>query len=683
MYKRNLFTILIIVLFINSTNAQKSSVKLIASPRKDSILLRWAPSNSNTWRLGNEYGYIIKRYTVLQGKKIPKVIPELILNNKPFKPEAIETWEIYADDKYVSIAAECIFGSFYEGVSVSGNPHIAYKKYKEEKHRFSFALYAADQSLRTAELSGLYFSDKTVKTDEKYLYKVYINCPDSLAVDTAFFFTGLSEYQTLPKPIELAADWGDKEVNLSWNILYLNHIYNSYIVEKSLDGGKNYQLISENATVQVADKEINPQYMYKTDSLLDNNSMVYYRIKGISAFGETGPASDSVFGKGTLPITNAPAIINNEVINNSVIKLYWEYPEKMNDYITGFNIYRSKKPSGKKKLIYNGKDPKAREFTDSTPSFSNYYLISVYNDKTEKLSPLRTYCERIDSFPPAPPQFLTGKIDTTGKVTLSWKPNTEEDIYGYRVYRENNPKFEFILISSAEILDTTFVDSINLKTLTKKIYYRVKAIDERQNQSGFSEILSLKRPDIIPPVSPVLKSIADINGNPEITWVNSSSSDVTFHHLFRKSKTDSVTVVVASLNKNEDISSVYLDKTVESGKEYSYYLTAEDDSKLQSLPSNMGYFKVKSDITEGLKLKKRVYTDKVILSWSIKTDKQVERIVIYRSIGEEAMRLYSNTIEDSFTDQKLNPEKTYKYTIKAIYTDGSSSVMSNTVTVKM
>jgi len=623
MYKRNLFTILIIVLFINSTNAQKSSVKLIASPRKDSILLRWAPSNSNTWRLGNEYGYIIKRYTVLQGKKIPKVIPELILNNKPFKPEAIETWEIYADDKYVSIAAECIFGSFYEGVSVSGNPHIAYKKYKEEKHRFSFALYAADQSLRTAELSGLYFSDKTVKTDEKYLYKVYINCPDSLAVDTAFFFTGLSEYQTLPKPIELAADWGDKEVNLSWNILYLNHIYNSYIVEKSLDGGKNYQLISENATVQVADKEINPQYMYKTDSLLDNNSMVYYRIKGISAFGETGPASDSVFGKGTLPITNAPAIINNEVINNSVIKLYWEYPEKMNDYITGFNIYRSKKPSGKKKLIYNGKDPKAREFTDSTPSFSNYYLISVYNDKTEKLSPLRTYCERIDSFPPAPPQFLTGKIDTTGKVTLSWKPNTEEDIYGYRVYRENNPKFEFILISSAEILDTTFVDSINLKTLTKKIYYRVKA------------------------------------------------------------KTDSVTVVVASLNKNEDISSVYLDKTVESGKEYSYYLTAEDDSKLQSLPSNMGYFKVKSDITEGLKLKKRVYTDKVILSWSIKTDKQVERIVIYRSIGEEAMRLYSNTIEDSFTDQKLNPEKTYKYTIKAIYTDGSSSVMSNTVTVKM
>lgn len=476
---------------------------------------------------------------------------------------------------------------------------------------------------------------------------------------------------------------GDKEVNLSWNILYLNHIYNSYVVEKSTDGGKNYKRISENATVQVADKDINPHYMYKTDTLLDNKTSTYYRIKGISTFGEIGPASDSIFGKGTLPLKKAPVIVTNEVINNNFVKLYWEYPEKMNDYITGFNIYHSKKPSGKKKLIYNGKTPEAREYTDSTPGFTNYYLISVYSDKTEKLSPLRTYCERVDSFPPAPPQYFTGKIDTTGKVTLSWKANTDEDIYGYRVYRANNPRFEFMLISSAEILDTTFADSINLKTLTKKIHYKVRAIDERQNQSGFSDMLSITRPDIIPPVSPVLKNIADVKGKPEITWVNSSSSDVVYHHLFRESKTDSLTVVLESLGKGENITSTYLDKTVKPGKEYTYYLIAEDDSKLQSPASSMGYFKVKSEITEGIKLKKRVQTDRVKLTWSVKTDKQVERILVYRSVGEEATRLYGNSEEDSFTDKRLSPEKTYKYTIKAVYTDGSSSVMSNTVTVKM
>jgi hypothetical protein len=684
MYKRTIFiAILSLVIFTNPTQAQKSGVKLIASPRQDSVLLRWGPTNSSTWRLGNEYGYMVKRYTVLQGKKIPKVIPEVILNLQPLKPASIESWEKYADDKYVSIAAECIYGSVLGGVSVGGNPHIAYKKYKEEKHRFSFALYAADQSLKTAELSGLYFADKTAQVNEKYLYKVYINCPDSLAVDTAFYFTGLSEYQALPKPLELAAEWKDKEVNLSWNILYLKHIYNSYFVEKSSDGGKNYQRISENATVQVADKDINPHYMYKTDTLLDNKTTVYYRIKGISAFGETGPASDSIFGKGTLPITNAPVIITNEVINNNFIKLYWEYPENMNDYITGFHIYHSKKPSGKKKLIYKGTEPEAREFTDSTPGFTNYYLISVYNEKTEKLSPLRTYCERVDSFPPAPPEYLTGKIDTTGKVTLSWKANTDEDIYGYRVYMANNPRFEFMLISSAEILDTSFVDTINLKTLTKKIHYKVRAIDERQNQSGFSEMLSLKRPDIIPPVSPVIKNIADVKDNPEITWVNSSSSDVVFHHLFRKAKSASVTTVVATLGKGENTTATYLDKSVEPGKEYTYYIIAEDDSKLQSPPSNLGYFKVESGITEAVKLKKRVFTDKVKLTWSVKSDKQVERILVYRRVNDGNMRLYGNSVEQSFTDKRLSPEKTYSYTIKAIYTDGSSSVLSNTIIVKM
>ncbi|GLR20037.1 hypothetical protein GCM10007940_46530 [Portibacter lacus] len=44
-----------------------------------------------------------------------------------------------------------------------------------------------------------------------------------------------------------------------------------------------------------------------------------------------------------------------------------------------------------------------------------------------------------------------------------------------------------------------FVDSISLKTLIKNIYYCVIAIDYSYNQSEASEILEVKRPDIIPP----------------------------------------------------------------------------------------------------------------------------------------------------------------------------------------
>jgi len=678
---KSLLLVLISVLFIHNIYAQKNSVKLIASPRKDSVLLRWAPANSKTWRLGNKYGYSVKRYTLLKGKKIPKIIPHTILNKEPLKPADIKEWEKYADDKYIAVAADCIFGSVFKEASVSGNPFVAYKKYKEEKHRFSFALYAADQSVRTAKMSGLYFADKTAKQNEKYLYKVYINTPDSVAVDTASFFTGLSEYQALPKPITPKAEWSDKKVDIAWNIIYLKHIYNSYILERSADG-KNYSPVSENATVQVSDKNINPAYMYKTDTLPDNKTTLYYRVRGISAFGETGPASDSIFGNGTLPLKNAPVIINHKVTDNTTVTLQWEYPEKMNDYIDGFNIYRSEKPSGKKLLIYHGNNPAKREFTDTIPGFTNYYMISVYNKQKEKLSLLRTYAERVDSFPPAVPLNVMGTVDTTGKVTLHWSSNTDRDISGYRVYRANNPHFEFMLAHPDEIKDTLYNETINLKTLTKHIYYRVKAIDQRMNQSAFSSIIEIKRPDIIPPVSPVIKDISNKKSIPTLHWVNSSSTDVVSHKIFRRTKTDSLPRLIATLQRDKSIRSSYTDKSVEPGNEYIYHITATDDSNLQSAPSNPGYFKIPSGIKERIRLKKRVYTDKVKLIWTIRTDKEVERVIVYRSVDKQQIRLYGNSDTNSFTDDRLSPEKTYRYTIRAQYKDGSTSVLSNTITVK-
>ena len=44
--------------------------------------------------------------------------------------------------------------------------------------------------------------------------------------------------------------------------------------------------------------------------------------------------------------------------------------------------------------------------------YNNYYLISVYNDRTEKLSAIRTFVQRIDSFPPDAPIKLSAVIDS-------------------------------------------------------------------------------------------------------------------------------------------------------------------------------------------------------------------------------------------------------------------------------
>ena len=662
-------------------------VKLLARPAKsDSVMLRWAPTDKETWKLGNTYGYVVERYTLLRNGKLTEDRERLVLTAEPLKPQPLNMWEKYEDaDKYVAIAAECIFS---ESSVPLVSPSMIALRYKEEQNKFSFALFAADQSPLAAQLSGLRLTDKTVKPNEKYLYTVSIPAPvgadlQSVPIDTAFAFTGLSEYVPLPKPLYLSAQWADKKVMLSWNIRYLNHIYNSYIVEKSANG-KTYMPISESAYVQAADEGVNPEWAYRSDSLPDNQSRWYYRIRGINAFGETGPPSDAVSGSGRLPVTNAPVITGKQVIDNNQVKLIWDFPEEMNTYIKGFNVYRSAKPKGTKEKIYAGKNPKERNFIDKSPGLTNYYVVSVYDNETEKFSAGFTYAELIDSIPPAPPTGLAGKIDSLGIVTLTWAANTDKDINGYRVFRSNRPEYEFMQVTPAATQETNFTDTVNINTLTKNIYYKVKAVDLRENQSGFSEMLTLKRPDVIPPVAPAIKEVVAEKDGISIIWYNSSSEDVVRHYISRITKSNGETQQIAKITMpaKPEKTSTYFDKDVESGETYMYQIVAEDDSQLLSPLSSPVLVKALGEKQEVM-LKAKANSETITLTWTVDAKRNIEKVLIYRAINENPLRLLTNTTESSFTDRESAFGKTFKYRIKVMYEDGTTSDFSNEAKISL
>jgi fibronectin type 3 domain-containing protein len=605
----------------------------------------------------------------------------IVLTAVPQKPAPLKEWEIYEDDKYVATEAQCIFDKG-EGIPAI-NPVAVGRRYRQEQNRFAFAMYAADQSVLAARLSGLFLVDKTAQADEKYIYRAYIALPDTLPpLDTAFVFTGLSEYQPLPPPIELTAQWEDKKVMLSWNMLHQGHIYNSYVLEKSSDG-KQYEPVSDNAMVQLADPDVSPMHAFKTDSLDNNETTWYYRIRGINAFGELGPPGDSVVGHGRIPITEAPVMVNKEVINNKEVHLAWIYPEEMNRYISGFRIYRASDPAGIKQKIHESKNSSERTFTDLSPDLTNYYVLSVFNQETEKFSPNITYAELIDSVPPLRPSGFAGRIDSTGKVWLTWTPNEDKDLDGYRVYRSNRPDFEFLLITPAVIKQPFYTDSITLHTLTQQVYYRLRAIDLRQNQSEFSDVLELVRPDIIPPVAPVIKSVEAQKDALLITWINSSSIDVVRHHIYRKQKNDTTFQLLAHVDRKPEKQSSYADRNIKPGETYIYQLKAEDNSQLYSAPSAPVQQKVPGGLVEQVILKKQEYSDRAVLQWKVETKKNVTRILIYRAAGDTALQPYDNSIGSSYTDDTIVPDKKYRYRIKAIYDDGTSSALSNEVTIKL
>src|SRR5690606_40268378 len=60
-----------------------------------------------------------------------------------------------------------------------------------------------------------------------------------------------------------------------------------------------------------------PIYEYATDSLPDNVSALYYRVKGITPFGEEGPPSDVVSGSGAVTVETVPYILSAENRDNT------------------------------------------------------------------------------------------------------------------------------------------------------------------------------------------------------------------------------------------------------------------------------------------------------------------------------------------------------------------------------
>lgn len=115
-----------------------------------------------------------------------------------------------------------------------------------------------------------------------------------------------------------------------------------------------------------------------------------------------------------------------------------------------------------------------------------------------------TYGMVFDSVAPSIPSNIKCSIDSNGVVNLTWDKPKEIDVFGYRVYFSNNANHAFINLTGKPIETNSYSDTISLKTLTKKAFYKIVALDFNYNHSKFSEAIEIKRPDKIKPQAPFL-----------------------------------------------------------------------------------------------------------------------------------------------------------------------------------
>ena len=369
--------------------------------------------------------------------------------------------------------------------------------------------------------------------------------------------------------------------------------------------------------------------------------------------------------------------IRTELVKNR-IDIKWDYPEILWDKILGYNLLRSSKLKGQ--YAYLNKEmikPETQHFQDESPLPVNYYKVEVVALNGKTIESFEALGQLEDSIPPGAPKGLTGKVNDNGVVTIRWKPNLEQDIHGYRVYRANNPDDEYVQVTREALKEPYFQDSINVDVLNEEIYYEVMALDNHFNPSVFSQVLVLQRPDKIPPSSPVFTDVTSYEDSIQLEWARSSSKDVESYLLFREYNNNFELLV-----ELDSTAEVFVDKKVTKGETYGYYLQAKDDAGLYSESATIAVDALDDGIRSEIeKLKVAKKEDGIILSWQYQ---QVDRFMIYKAAGDSPLRLATSVDGNRFyyIDKQVEAGKEYKYAVKALFKNGAESPLTKPVVIQ-
>ena len=674
----------VLLFFITSlVGAQDSaSVQVIARSLPEKVMLRWAVDQPLAWKKANEYGFLVERATISRNGAAVVPIERQMLVVDPLRPKPLQEWEALAtQDQNVAVLAQALFGDSFETTVPGDKLGNIYAINNELEQRFTFALIAAEQNYEAAKLAGWAFEDKTVKEGEKYLYKVVVKMPAESTdqIGEGSVYAAPDMYETLPNPIGLAGIFKDGYVLLSWNFNLLQKLYTNYIVERSSDNTTFTPLNGVPLFSAQESKNGQQVSLFYTDSI-PNNKVFYYRVKGKTAFGETGPASNVVEGRAQANLGFVPRIYRKEIPTENKVKLYWEFDEKGNEIISGFELRRANTNKGPYETVKKDIPVSVRETSYEGLKRSNYFRIVAMGNNGVESESYATLVQPVDSIPPKPPIGLRAVIDTTGVVRLNWDKNLEEYLRGYRVYRTYNVETEFSELTRSTHLGETYKDTIPFANLNNKVYYKLVAEDQRYNKSGFSKVLVIDKPDVTPPSPPVLRKYEVTQEGIRLSWIPSSSQDVTAHMVYRKTAgmPDIKWEEMFETTNSQD--TTFLDSNELSPNVYQYTIVAKDSTGLESRPADplVITWRGKPLAEDDIKFSGIVNRELrfINLSWKVKDEKVLE-YRLYRGTTDNDLKLYK-TLEGTakgYNDVDLEINSTYSYGLQLVLNGGNVSTI--------
>jgi len=662
----------------DTTAIKNFSHQVTSRSAKDQIILRWAPTSYLYWSMANQYGYNIERIEVnIDPTKNNDALTEEQLTFKPLTKSPIKPWskeefgnKIDTTNKYLLVAAQMLYGAPESQGNVTKGGTFA-NTLDEQSNKHAYALMAADFDVETANALGMMYVDKDVKPGMFYYYRVTINHSEpDYPTDTIDIYIDFSKKYVPQAVTNCWIESYDKHIEVAWT--FSNSAkFSAYDIERSTDQ-KKWTRLNERPYVS-SQGYLEKSFQYFDSTAIKSNTY-YYRLRGYTPFGDMGAYSESMSAATKDLTAPAPVFDLKAKDQKGAIIVTWDALPNEADH-DGFYVGRSANAAGGFVKISKKLAKTERSFADlkADPLENNYYVVYSVDKNGNESESYAAYGSVVDNLPPTLPTGLKGTIDTTGFVRLEWNRGPEADIIGYRVYWANDSTSEFSQLTGDILSHTVYFDSVNVKTLSEYSYYKITAVDHKYNHSEYSKILQLHKPDLVPPVTPVINKYEQGQKEVKFSWVNSTSADVKSHRLERKYK-DEEFKEVAVFTKNEK---EYTDKNLTANQSYSYRLIAIDDAGNRSISKALIITAIDRGIREEIESLKLTNKDgNSSLEWKYNTAGNYVFVIYRQSKDKSGFEPFAR-VENTQKTFKVNDPNTV-YGIRAVFSDGGESKMALT-----
>ena len=660
------FLILLTLLVPSIALARGKAYPFIAGADRASIILRWAPP---------EGGFPSGGFNIYR------------------KSQNGATWEKLNPRPLIKITDKKILrkrlgDELFKAVSALISPAPLEMKGKrsremQEENRRSLLLLYADFSPKVADVLGLRWEDREVEKGNRYLYRLTAMDPQDREkiLVTLTRPIGLEDYKPVTKPRGFSAKAGDGEISFFW---LKEHRFSAYNLYRSDEENGQYKKINTApiiilTTTDKTGKEKVSDTLFK-DSKVINGKTYWYYLEGVDAFGRKSIPTKKL---SAMPVDLTPPLAPRALkteVKDTTVELSWEKSPEEDAF--GYYVYRGQSYKG----------PFVRLTKETIPTYYTrykdkglplratfwYYVTAVDISGNESGPSYTALANVVDRIPPADPKELKGKAEP-GKILLSWAPNKEEDLAGYRIFRSMEKKSKhYQLLNQEPSKKATFINELPKTASDNPFFFKIKAVDTSGNESGFSNVVKVKLPDVTPPIAPVFKTFQVKEGMIELSWYPNTESDVAGYRLYRTKAGDEsdkqVKLNKALIAKDERS---FTDEGLVAGQKYIYELQAVDTSKNVSLPSRplvaSTFDKTPPPAPEGLRAAPLKDGKGIMLTWKMPKAKDLKGVVLYRATKENGT-FYPITgliKQKSHVDAKVRKAREYYYRLAAF--DGSNN----------